>query len=148
MRYSPYCLSDYGLQHAGGSVVPISMLTYDEAAWNLYWAALPELDLYLDLQYEDFTGFRALTATFPFARKGSLSAMLDASPGLYTALRVGPPAEAAAYLRTMSAGLIQPDLLTPTLARLEMAQQLIEMKEAQALCKSVVAVDFRAGRRL
>lgn len=154
MRYSPYDMMDYGLQHRGGSVSPVSMLRYDEATWNLYWASMPQLDAFLDLAYEDFEGFKALGQAFPFAAKVQADSVLLALHGLKPVLRNEEPKIAWTALQAYG-----PDLrtilgpaavgwLTTVGTRLTMAQSLVDVKEAAALCRAVVAVDFKAGRRL
>lgn len=61
MRYSPYEMSDYGLQYQGGSVVALPLTPVQRGGR----ASIPELDDYRSLQYEVFDGYRAITSGFP-----------------------------------------------------------------------------------
>ena len=154
MRYSPYEMSDYGLQHQGGSVTPITAEVYNEAEWNLHWASIPELDGYLNLPYEDFDAFRSMTQEFPFLRKGQVEALLNACPPLRTALETGTPAQASELLQANHGtvktifGETTRSWLATVMARLEMAQSMFNMGDAADLCKSIVVVDFKAQKRL
>ena len=154
MRYSLYDMKDYGLQHRGGSVCPIHMSTYDEATWNLHWAAIPQLDGFLDLKFEDFEGFKALGKAFPFVKVVQTNNVLAALPWMRILLAESNPNVTAEALRAHAGDLrtvlgpAMPGWLTTVEARLNLAQSLVDVKDAAAVCQSVVAVDFRAGRRL
>lgn len=155
MRFSPYAMTDYGLQHGSGVVLPFQLNTSDssaeaEARWNVYWASIPEIDAFLDIRWEDFDGFRALTKSFPYSRTTQADNLLRVCPGLGGDIT---PAEASAMLsqhpqiiRTVVRDDPQKWLET-TIGRLQLAQSLVDVSDAAALCKSIVQVDFRAGRR-
>jgi hypothetical protein len=152
MRYSPYDMSDYGLQHAGGFVSPLNMPAYSEGAWNLYWASIPELDRFLDVPYEDFDKFREECKNFPFARKVKVDQLLYAVPLLLNTLETEDPITMMYILRGFRNEVDEivriPGWLEGVEARLTLAQTLVDTKEAAAVCSSVVAVDFKARRRM
>ena len=154
MRYSPYAMEDYGLQHGAGVVSPFGTTPGSEAEWNLYWASLPELDKYLTIGYEDFGAFKAAGADFPFLRRVKLREMFKADQGLAKHLEFGTPAETAKYLQANERlhhrhlGDGYAGWRETVGSRLAMAQSLVDVKEAVALCQSVIAVDFKARRRM
>lgn len=154
MRYSPYAMEDYALQHREGSLSLFRMTAYDEAAWNLYWAAIPKLDALLDMPFEDFDRFRVFSTEFPFIIKIKCDEVLARVPELRHELGSAEPKDALGTLHThMSAvyetlGPLSLTWLEIVAGRLALAQSLVDVKEAAAICKAVVAVDFKAGRRL
>lgn len=153
MRYSPYAMQDYGLQHRGGAVCPLPMKQYDEAMWNLIWASTPELDKYLDIAYEDFSTFKKLNLGFPFENKIRADRLLTL-PGMRDVFAVHTPQAAFRYTQERATGIrllhgaTADTWMSTVAARLGMAQTLVDLKEAEALCQSIMVVDFRARRRL
>lgn len=153
MRFSPYDMADYGLHHSAGILLPFEIAPEKEAEWNLFWATVPELDAFLDLQFDDFDGYHALIETFPFSRRQQAKSItrLTVAEELIDGCT---PAEAALVLRGLAPeiheilGAGYGEWLNTIEARLAMAQSLVDMREAAALCQSVVAVDFRARKRL
>lgn len=143
MRYSPYEAQDYGLQHDKGTLLPFTSVS-TEAEWNLIWLVVPQLDAYLDIQHSDFTTYRESLATFPFLTVVKARALLVDFPSLEV-LGTATPAEAVEVLQPFQA---EHEWLQGVEARAAMAQSLIDVKDATALCDSVIAVDFRARRRL
>lgn len=164
MRFSPYAMTDYGLQHPTGTVLPFNLDPCGHtqaaalAAWNLYWAVTPEIDRFLDLPFGDYGGFRELCATHPFRNSGLVATALMNSPDLVGVLSTDTPEGFSVYFANHTGDLYAAlgsgywqdmALRLPNLSeRLEMAQALVEARDAAALCQSVVAVDFRARKRL
>lgn len=165
MRFSPYAMTDYGLQHPAGTVLPFNFDLYGPtpasavpAAWNLYWALTPEIDRFLDLPFGDYGGFRVLCDAHPFRNAGLVGTALKRSPDLAEILSTDTPSGFARYFVTRTDSIYealgsgyQQDIMLrlPILSeRLEMAQALVEAREAAELCQSIVAVDFRARKRL
>lgn len=153
MRYSPYEMEDYGLRHGAGTVAPAEIAPTDEALWNLCWASIPEYDAYLDLRYEDFEGFRALARAFPYSRKQRASALIASCPRLGLVLATGTPREAAQALPQHATaistifGVSAAEWVTTVAGRLELAQTLVDVRDAAEVCRNVVRVDFRRGKR-
>lgn len=158
MRYSPYEMKDYGLQHGGGVVYPFpndfkSATAESEAMWNLTWLAIPEVDSYLDVPYEDFAAFNTLLQAFPYHLTVWVRDVLKRYPAIIQALSTMEP---TAFMRALSTALRQPlahhrdpgVLLQTMWHRADTAQALIDVRDAAAVCQSVVAVDFRARRRM
>lgn len=153
MRFSLYDMADYGLQHSEGTLHPFKVRSSDEAAWNLLWSSIPEVDAFLDLKPDDFPTYQALLQDYPFRRQylvmragaatGALSMMDGATPAAAARILSGVSPE----FRRILAGDFD-EWAQAVHVRLGMAQSLIDTKEAAALCQAVVAVDFRAGKRL
>lgn len=154
MRFSPYPMEDYGLQHGGGVVSPFGEAPGREPEWNLYWASIPELEKYLEIGYEDFDSFKLLSRTFPHLRQVKLQGLLKADQGMANHLEFDTPAQTAKYIQVNERlhhrylGDGYAGWRETVESRLAMAQSLVDVKEASALCQSVVAVDFRARRRM
>lgn len=154
MRFSPYAMEDYGLQHGGGVVSPFGKAPGSEPEWNLYWASIPELDKYLEIGYEDFDSFKLLGETFPHLRRVKLQELFKADQGLAKHLELGTPAQVGKYLQAnerlhqMYLGDGYATWKETVESRLVMAQVLIDVKDASALCQSVIVVDFKTRRRL
>lgn len=153
MRFSPYAMADYGLQHRGGSSVPLPLNPYSEGQWNLLWTAVPEYDDFLNLKYEDFDAYWEMLKSFPFQQAAQARLLLTA-PALASAFASGTPEQVLTALqqyRSQALAVFYPwgdRQFDKMVARLKMAQSLVDMSEAAALCSNVLRVDFRAGRRL
>lgn len=163
MRYSPYPASEYALKSEGQCFNPMfpevnkgAPTDYDEAKWNLYWALIPELDQLLELQHGDFDGYARICKSIKFERKITANGMLAADRHLEAMLLHREPAELYGYLQahkdTMLKVALSPDDVDGWLeimrVRLFSAQALIDVRDAAEVCRSVVAVDFRARKRL
>lgn len=105
------------------------------------------------MDYEDFDAFKDLNLVFPFERKGQADRVITQFPEVGLAFMVGTPHEAFAALSgrvseicsiIVGAGV----WMATVTSRLDMAQALVDVTEAAALCRSIIAVDFKARRRM
>lgn len=152
MQFSPYDQSDYALQTRTGPVCLGSPL--GEGMWNLVWAAHPELDNLLTVRYEDFDTFREMSKVFPFLRLVLTARLYGDSEPLRDAFNFGTPNDAMKAIASnysLVVARFKHDAMSWTNtveARLDMAQSLVDLREAAEVCRAVVAVDFRTRRRL
>lgn len=155
MRFSPYPMSEYVLQTMTTRLSPLQFKANDicEAEWNLLWASLPELDDFLNLRRDDFRAFNQLIQVFPYKRGLRVRDLYCQFPAIYRVLSAGTPREVAQTLDSLAAlhptllGTETTDWLQTVKSRLAMAQSLLDVKEASAICQNILAVDFKARRR-